>query len=121
MWEVGVLSAKFGFLSGAVFSIVLMLMEGRRTLSQMSMSRFAGWGAAGGLLLLGGLHFLMGMTFTSPTGWAVGLAAGALLGAGTATGSLAVARKAEGQALPAGTTSERFPGEVGEETELLGE
>jgi hypothetical protein len=40
-----------GFLAGVTFSGVLILTEGRRRFDQMSLPRFAGWGAVGGLLL----------------------------------------------------------------------
>jgi hypothetical protein len=39
-----------GFLAGVTFSGVLGVIEGRRRLDQMSLPRFAGWGAVGGLL-----------------------------------------------------------------------
>src|SRR5690606_7137877 len=39
-----------GFLGGLVFSGILGLVERRRRFEQMSLPRFAGWGAAGGLL-----------------------------------------------------------------------
>lgn len=42
-----------GFLAGVIFSVVLALTEGRRRFDQMSMPRFAGWGAVGGVLLSG--------------------------------------------------------------------
>jgi hypothetical protein len=38
-----------GFLSGVTFSGVLKLASGRRRFDQMSLARFAGWGAVGGL------------------------------------------------------------------------
>jgi hypothetical protein len=41
----------FGFIAGVVFSAVLTLTEGRRRFDQMSLPRFAAWGAVGGLLL----------------------------------------------------------------------
>jgi hypothetical protein len=40
-----------GFIAGVIFSAFLALTEGRRRFDQMSLPRFAGWGAAGGLLL----------------------------------------------------------------------
>src|SRR5215510_9485365 len=40
-----------GFIAGVTFSGLLMLTEGRRRLDQMSLPRFAGWGALGGLLI----------------------------------------------------------------------
>src|SRR3954466_9127689 len=40
-----------GFTAGVVFSAVLALTERRRSFDQMSLPRFAAWGAIGGLLL----------------------------------------------------------------------
>jgi imidazolonepropionase-like amidohydrolase len=80
-----------GFCAGVIFSVVLALTEGRRRFDQMSLPRFAGWGAAGGLLLsalfsraasLGwGDMLLIAPTF-------------ALASAACASGSLALARRA---------------------------
>ena len=83
-----------GFLGGTIFSGVLRLAEGRRSFEQLSLPRFAAWGAVGGLLL-GGLAItasLLGGGFT--TLGAVIAAASTLLGAGSAAGTLAVARTA---------------------------
>lgn len=58
----------------------------------MSLPRFAGWGALGGLLISGGLVWAAG-----PTGEFVVLGpVFALSGAISAAGTLALARKAEG-------------------------
>ena len=40
-----------GFFAGVIFSAFLALTEGRRRFDQMSLPRFAAWGAIGGLLL----------------------------------------------------------------------
>ena len=42
-----------GFIAGIAFSGVLMVTEGRRKFDQMSLPRFAAWGAVGGLVLSG--------------------------------------------------------------------
>ncbi len=85
-----------GFLAGVTFSGVLGIVEGRRRFDQMSLPRFAVWGGVGGLLLsgifvlaaaLGGDAFLV----LSPVF--------ALSGAGSAAGSLALARMAEDREL----------------------
>jgi len=82
-----------GFLAGASFSGVLGILGGRRRFDQMSLSRFAGWGALGGVLVAGILtlasrpeaeFLVLGPVF--------GLA-GALCAAGT----LALAKRAERQ------------------------
>jgi len=46
-----ILFGAFGFVAGVVFSAVLILAERRRSFDEMSLPRFAGWGAVGGLLL----------------------------------------------------------------------
>jgi hypothetical protein len=84
-----------GFLAGVTFSGVLGIAEGRLRFDQMSLPRFAGWGAVGGLLLsvifglvtgLVGEIFVLGPVF-------------ALAGAGCAAGALALARKSEDREL----------------------
>jgi hypothetical protein len=40
-----------GFIAGVIFSGLLMLTEGRRGFDEMSLPRFAAWGAVGGVLL----------------------------------------------------------------------
>ena len=79
-----------GFVAGITFSALLVLSERRRTFEQMSLPRFAAWGAVGGVLL--------SAIFTR----AASLGAGdvlaivptfALASAVCASGSLAVARR----------------------------
>lgn len=85
--------AVLGFIGGTAFSVVLSLIEGRRRFDQMSLSRFAVWGAIGGAL--------MSLTVTA-LGEGGGLATWVFymaLGSGSAAGSLAVARRAEHQQL----------------------
>jgi hypothetical protein len=91
----------FGFGAGVVFSGVLGLVEGRRRFGQMSLPRFAAWGALGGLVVsatfvvavsLGGdPAFLRNLLVVGPV-----FAAAA---AGSAAGSLALARRAQDRAL----------------------
>ena len=40
-----------GFLGGALFSVVLVIMERRRSFAELSLVRFSAWGAVSGLLL----------------------------------------------------------------------
>ena len=87
-----------GLMGGAIFSTVLRLAEGRRSFEQLSLLRFVGWGALGGLVL-GGIAVsasLLGAGFT--TLGAVIVGATTLLGAGSAAGTLVVARAADEQA-----------------------
>src|SRR5438046_9943051 len=47
------LFAPLCFVTGIIFSGILVGIEGRRGFDRTSLSRFAGWGAASGLLLSG--------------------------------------------------------------------
>lgn len=80
-----------GFLAGATFSGILGVLGRRRRFGEMSLTRFALWGALGGLLLSfivnlaagpGGDMLVVGPVF-------------ALAGAISAMGTLALARRAE--------------------------
>jgi hypothetical protein len=86
-----------GFVAGVTFSGVLGFIEGNRSFDQMSLPRFAGWGAAGG--------FLFSVVFVSVVSLSEGPAffgnlavlgpVFAMAGAGSAAGILALARRAE--------------------------
>jgi hypothetical protein len=74
-----------------MFSGILGIVEGRRRFDQISLPRFAGWGALGGLLPsgifalatgLGGEFLVLGPVL-------------ALAGAGSAAGTRALARRAK--------------------------
>lgn len=84
-----------GFLTGATFSLVLGIVARRRRFDQMSLPRFAGWGAIGGLSLSGILIWTAGPDAEFLVLGPVFSLAGAISAAGT----LAVARRAEGRAL----------------------
>jgi hypothetical protein len=80
-----------GFIAGVIFSGLLMLTEGRRGFDQMRPSRFAAWGAVGGVLLSAIF------TRAASLGWADALAITptfAVASAICASGSLALARRA---------------------------
>jgi len=86
-----VLFAVLGFVYGGALSVVLGIAEGRRRFDEMSLTRFAAWGAIPAFVL-----------FVLPGGFGGGLlvqmvygSAVTLLGAGSAAGSLALARRAE--------------------------
>jgi hypothetical protein len=107
----------FGFLAGATFSVIVGIAENRRRLEQMSLRRFAAWGAVGGLLLsgviswaagLGGEFLVLGPVF-------------ALAGATCAAGSLAIARRAQDRiSLDGGADAADAELADGEERDLLG-
>ena len=95
-----IMLGALGFIAGVAFSGVLMLVEGRRRFDQMSLSRFAAWGAAVGFALSGtfflavsrgDLAFLRYFVVVGPV---VAVAA-----AGCAAGSLALARRAQSREL----------------------
>lgn len=88
-----------GFVAGITFSVVLVLSDGRRRFDQISLPRFAGWGAMGGLLL--SALFAKAASL----GWEdvrVIAPTFALACAACASGSLALARRAGRQELPDG-------------------
>ena len=100
--------AAMGFVGGAAFSVVLGMTESRRRFDQMSLPRFAAWGALGGLFMsvfkdtIG--YFLLGLlgtigvpSFTVTSVISAGVIT--LLGAGSAAGSLALARRADDREL----------------------
>ena len=73
-----------GFLGGVVFSIVLGVMEGRRSFDELTLHRFALWGAMVG--------FLLGVVIGLPL---VAIASTTLISSASAAGSLALARMAK--------------------------
>ena len=83
-----------GFLAGATFSAILGAVAGKRKFGEMSLPRFAGWGAAGGLLLSGIVNLAAG-----PGNLLVLAPVFALAGGISAAGTLALARRSEGQDL----------------------
>ena len=88
-----------GFIGGVLFSAVLAIAEGRRRFDELSLSRVGAWGAAAGLLL-GLLPFAL-LAAGAPTElplWLLGvviIGPITLLSAGSALGTLALARRAE--------------------------
>jgi len=93
----GLLFGGLGFIAGVTFSVLLVLTEGRRRFDQMSLRRFAAWGATGGLLLAA--LFVRGANL----GWGevLGIATTfAVASAVCASGSLALARRGLRRELP---------------------
>lgn len=99
------LFAALGFVSGVTFSTALGITEGRRRFEEMSIPRFAGLGAVGGVLV-GGLLVTLSVSFGGWPGLVSllgNLGIMGLLGAGSSAGTLALARRAEaGEFLEAG-------------------
>lgn len=94
-----------GFFGGVFFSTVLGVAARRRRFSELSLPRFAAWGALGGVLLtlfpVALVAVGLGSTEGSDTSLWQGLAVVAgpfiLLSAASAAGTLLLARKAEGK------------------------
>lgn len=113
------LFAPLGFITGVMFSGVLVAIEARRK-DRVSLPRFAAWGAMSGLALSG--IFVAGALLRGANAWSEFLVFGPALitaSAVCATGTLALARWAERRELgpggdaPAGLTE-------AEKRELLG-
>ena len=87
----------FGILGGSTFSVVLSVLEGRRSFAEMSLARFAAWGAAAGFVLAATFVAVVSLAGDSGFLWnLVGLGPlFAAAGAGSAAGSLALARTVE--------------------------
>jgi hypothetical protein len=86
-----------GFVAGVIFSGLLMLTEGRRGFDQLTLPRFATWGAVGGVLL--------SAIFTRAASLGFGdvlaiVPTFAIACAACASGSLALARRARMRELP---------------------
>ncbi|MFN8573077.1 MAG: hypothetical protein U0132_13590 [Gemmatimonadaceae bacterium] len=86
-----ILFGGLGFIAGVTFSALVVLTQGRRTFAQMSLPRFAAWGAVGGLLL--SALFMNGVLLNWTQVASISTAF-ALSSAACAAGSLAVARRA---------------------------
>jgi hypothetical protein len=97
----------WGSLSGAVFASLLILAERNSTLSTLSVTRMARWGALGGFILPIASYGFMGITRGFIIGPLVPTLISAtmagILGAGMAAGHLSLARRAP--ALPSGRSS----------------
>jgi len=90
-----IMFAPLGFLTGVIFSGVLVALASRRSFAQMSLARFAVWGGVSGLLLSG--TFILGDAIRGAALGGILLLGPALAAAGAfcAAGSLALARRAE--------------------------
>jgi len=94
-----------GFIAGGAFAVILSIAERRHTLEDLSLRRVALWGGIGGsLLLLSTMPIMvsMGAPVFSMLG---GLVTSALLGAGFASGSVAMARRADAKLIEGGDDS----------------
>ena len=100
--------AILGFIGGATFSTAVGVIEGRRRFDQLSLPRFAMWGALGGLAMwvargtIGwSVMLILNSVGVHGLNWGYGLSGGAivLLGAGCSAGSLLLARRVDDREL----------------------
>ena len=101
MWVA--IGALPGFLGGVTFATALSLLARRRRFDELSVPRFAAWGAAAGLVV-GAIPFVLGSPTSAFPLWQLAAAvigSTTALSAGSAAASLALARRAEARALPA--------------------
>jgi hypothetical protein len=101
-----IIFGMLGFVAGVTFSAILVLSEGRRRFDQMSLPRFAAWGAVGGLLLSALFSRVASLAWgdvlmIAPTF--------AIASAVCASGSLALARRASRRELPAELPALQYP------------
>ena len=97
-----------GFVSGITFSALLVVTEGRRKLDEITLPRFALWGAAGGLLLSGVFAKMASLGFTEFLALAPTLGIASAI---CASGSLALAKRARVQELQAGNAEAQLTSE----------
>jgi hypothetical protein len=99
-----------GFFAGALFSGVLSLTQGRRRFEELSLPRFAGWGAVGGLLF--SVLFVVAVAVFGNDQLPLLVLGPVFAGAGAASaaGTLAVARWAEAPALESGEDTQSIEG-----------
>jgi hypothetical protein len=96
-WELGpVLRLVFnvgtyGFLGGSAFGVILSVLERHKSLEDLTFKRIALWGSLGGLAVVTMLSVLFGtlvFTYLTP------VILYTLLGVGSATGTVAIAKRA---------------------------
>ena len=110
------LFAPLGFISGILFSGILVGISGRRGFERASPARFAGLGAAGGLLLTG--IFVVGAALRGANVWSEFLTFGpplAVAGAISAAGSLGLARWVDRRDVSGGSGNPRKVGVTGDD------
>ena len=111
-----------GFFGGVVFSTVLGIAGRRRRFDELSLPRFAAWGAVGGLLLslFPAALVAVGLASANVDLWlftAVIIGPVTLLSAVSAAGSLALARMTEGRELLDASAEVAEVGPTGDEAQ----
>ena len=86
-----------GFIGGVIFSGLLMLTQGRRGFDQLTLPRFAAWGAVGGILLSAIFTRMASLGFGDVLAIAPTFAVASAI---CASGSLALAKRGKMPELP---------------------
>ena len=81
----------FGFFAGSAFGVILSVLERHKSLEEITFKRIALWGGFGGLALLALLSALSGTVITN---WPPVISF-TVLGVGSATGTVALAKRAD--------------------------
>jgi len=90
-----------GFIAGASFALILSVAERKRTLEDLSLKRVALWGAIGGLVVT-----CIPLAFGAPLAFLMGpLVINGGIGAALASGSVAMAKRADRRRLDPGVES----------------
>ncbi len=110
-----------GFWAGVVFSAIFGSIERGRSVAQMTVPRFASWGAVGGIVLALLVVAIATLGGDSGAEMLVLAPVFAVSGAISAAGSLALARKAARGDLLASTNAAEFERYDGDSTERIGD
>lgn len=95
LFRVVLSGAAQGFIAGGVFATILSVAERRHTLEDLSLRRVALWGGIGGACLFVPIYPMLMSAGIPLFRLALPLAINALMGAGFASGSVALARRAD--------------------------
>jgi len=107
IWALGMtffLMAAWGAACGALFALIMMLLERRRGWAGLKLARVAAWGAAAGLavpLSLGGAWWWLAFPVDLPS-TLLGASVSATMGCALATSTVLVAKQSKVSALPRG-------------------
>jgi hypothetical protein len=98
--------AFLGAFAGGSFAVILSIAEGRRTLRELSLRRVAIWGGIGGMALILAVSPLTlariiaaGLPLSTMLTLLIPLGISGILGASFASGSVALARRADSDAI----------------------
>ena len=95
------IGSTWGFIAGVGFAVILSIAERRHTLADLSLWRVALWGGIGGTLLFLVMVLILSLVGSPPGGVLIWLVLNILIGAGFASGSVALARRSDTKLLEA--------------------